>query len=255
MLVLILLMSHPVFASGSKDYIVTCNHHFMNSVNVLGRYSTLEKAKNRIKKANYRGEWYVYNVKEKAIAWPKLDTPRKKVKKAIKWVKAVANDPRHGYTCEGELSKSGCSLKWNRWGKLGDYSCSTLVATAYELFGFVSLRKIARDNHYKIDTYYGRHTGYSSINIIKAIKKSRKFKDISKSFRRNPNCLKAGDILVKGNRRHVAIMISKNMLAEGIMNEKYEEYSKSSPGDQLNGSEIRMCPYYSDFYYAFRPIV
>ena len=115
---------------------------------------------------------------EKKIAWPDLGTESKKIRKAVAWAEAVACDNRHGYSTEGEAAKDGCSLRWPRWGKKGDYSCSTVLAMAFELFDFYSMRKNAFEKGYTTSVRFLKKpfVGFSSRNVVKVLKHSTKFR-------------------------------------------------------------------------------
>lgn len=258
---LLVTPSTSVFAktknNAKKRYIVTCNHNYDNEYNTLGKYSTVEKARAKIKKQKkaYRGQWYVYDKTTKKIVWPDLSTDKKKAKKAVSWVTAVGNDPRHGYTCEGERSTSGCDLKWPRWGKKGDYSCSTLVATAYELFGLFNARTYCWKHNLKIYAGgLGNVRGFSSRNFAEALRHSDKFKEITKQYRKKgKKYLQAGDIVITRPNLHTGMIISKGRIVEGAGNENGAEFQVSRPGDQRGGNELRVSRYNGGFYWVFRP--
>ena len=248
-----------------KRYIVTCNHHYDNKYNTLAKTDTLKEAKTKIEKQpkQYKGEWYVYDSKTKKIVWPDLSTNKKKINKAISWAIGIANDPRHGYDTNGEPSSTNCDLKWKRWGKCGDYSCSTIVATAYELFGFFNARTYAWNNNLKMALTGStkKFHGYNAYNIAQCLKGTKKFKDISSKYHKNGrSILKAGDIVVNDRQDHTALIVTNQRIVEGALNENYQEYASSIPGDQRNGSELSIRSYMGGYKfsgsikYVFRPV-
>ncbi|MBQ2627944.1 MAG: hypothetical protein IJG17_09170 [Eubacterium sp.] len=242
----------------SGRYIVTCNHHYDNKYNTLGKYKTIESARKKIKKQSkdIRGEWYVYDKKTKKIVWPDLSTDKKKVKKTIAWAKAVANDnKRHGFTCVGERTRNGCSLKWDRWGKNEDYACSTVVETAYELFGFFNARTYSWKHNLKLRAGgLGYIRGYSSQTIAAALKGSKKFKNVTTEYRKKgKKMLRAGDILITSSQFHTAMMVTSRTLIEGAGNETGREFAPGRPGDQKGGNEIRKIGFYNGFGIVYRP--
>lgn len=250
----------------AKRYIVTCNHHYDNQYNTLGKYASLDSAVRRIRKVSgaNRGQWYVYDAMEKKIAWPDLGTESKKIRKAVAWAEAVACDNRHGYSTEGEAAKDGCSLRWPRWGKKGDYSCSTVLAMAFELFDFYSMRKNAFEKGYTTSVRFLKKpfVGFSSRNVVKVLKHSTKFRDISSAFRKS-NCsrgiLKPGDVVVTAGMNHTAMITNNHCLVQATCNESKVEYGRSRPGDQT-GSEIYLRNYLGSnlgdggIWWVFRPI-
>lgn len=270
MLVIVVLMQVPVLAGKSvyntsyksrKRYVVTCNHHYDNKYNTVYKTDSVRDAKAFIgsEPAGTRGQWYVYDSRDEKIVWPDLSTNAKKLKKIVQWTVAVAKDPRHGYDCDGEKSSDNCSLKWKRWGKCGDYSCSTLVATPFELFGYCSFRSYASKHKLKIH-YTGSsasESGYNASAVAACARGSGLFKDISAAYRaKGSSILKPGDILVNKRTDHTAIIVTKGRLAEGALNENNSEYGASRPGDQRNNREIRISRYSGmpgGVLYVFRP--
>lgn len=244
----------------TKRYIVTCNYHYDNKVNTLGKYSTLKNAKQKISRQSSltRGQWYIYDCVTKKVVWPDLSTTQKKVKKAISWLKAVARDSRHGYSCEGENTNTNLKTHWGRWGARGDYSCSTLAATAYELTGLTSLRKVAGEKKLKMTALRRTYTGYNSTTTGRSCLKSKHFKDVTSKLRKyGRSGLKAGDILVGAGGRHVGVYVGDGRIVEATINEVGREYAgygpgQVTPGDQ-RGSEIRIHPYDGRWQQAYRP--
>ena len=115
-------------------------------------------------------------------------------------------------------------------------------------------------------TYYtsDRHgpiRGLNANNIVAAMKGSKKFKDVSSEFaKKGKNSLQPGDVVVNSNQTHTAIIVTKNRIVEGNLNENYSEFGKSKPGDQRGGGEINISNYMSGSYafykeikYVFRP--
>lgn len=239
-------------------YLVTSNINQTSSVNILGRYETLKQAKKAVSSepASTRGQWYIYNTEngKNVMVWPSLKSTDDRVKKAVKWAVAVSKDSRHGYSCEGEQSNDNTRTSLGRWGSKGDYSCSTLAATAYELAGIVNLRSIAKNS--KLTCNAGGRivkNGLNAGNFAAACTKSKKFNDIT-SIMKSKGCkaLKAGDILVTSTGGHVVIYIGNGQIVEAVINELGREYATPRPGDQT-GWEIRISSYWSRTYgRAFR---
>ncbi len=246
-------------------YVVTCNHHYDNTYNTLAKCDTPKEARERIRKEplGTRGQWYVWDSKEKKIVWPDLSTDKKKISKIVQWSVAVGKDARHGYDTEGERFSNGCDLKWKRWGKCGDYGCSPLVETPFELFGFFNMRTFAWNHHL---TYYtsdrlGPLRGFNANNIVPVLRKSKKFKELTSDYmRRGKSMLQPGDIIVNSNQTHCAIVVTDHRIVEGNLNENGLEFQRSKPGDQRGGYELSISHYsnpsfyfYRQIYYVFRP--
>lgn len=231
---------------------VSSNGHYKNKYNVLNTYETLPAAINAInkQKASTRGQWYVYDLQDgRKRVWPALATKQEQVNKAVAWAKSIAADSKHGYSCYGELYKGSNDNKWDRWGKYGEYSCSTLIVTAYELAGFADLRSVAAKTKLKI-LQSGR-VGINSTCMASALKKSGRFTNITKKVK-GMKSLKPGDVLVQ--TYHVAMYIGGGKIVEASMNEVGREYAKARPGDQT-GREIRVCSYYGGWGAFYRPKV
>ena len=264
LLAFIVLTVMPVSAarkktSGKKKrYLVTCNYHYDNKYNNLASYGSINEAKKKIRKQDpkTRGEWFIYDRLEKKVVWPELSTTRKKISKAIAWTKAVANDSRHGYSCQGESKRSNLQLHWGRWGKKGDYSCSTLVAVAYELSGLADMRTVCKKSGIRMTSQKKHLTGLNSTSIGKAAVKTKHFRDITGRLKKQgKKALKAGDLLVTRSRSHVGMYVGKGWIAEARINEigwEYAGYPPVRPGDQT-GNEIRISPYDKRWHYAYRP--
>lgn len=239
----------------SKKYIVTCDGRQFSGKSVLGTYSTYNQALNAINSTPYKNEWFIYEVTDhKSLVYPDLSTPAKQINNAINWAKAIAADNTHGYSCYGELTETGLDSKWDRWGKYGEYSCSSLVASALENSGFVNLREVAKANNMKMSNGV---IGLNSTNFWPLTLKSGKFRDITNEYKANGvKCLQPGDIL--GNSKHVMMYIGNNTIVEATMNELNIEYAKATPGDQT-GKEIRVGRFYGkgsygNWVYAVRPL-
>ena len=264
--VLILQLSAPTLAAVKRErYVVTSNWYYDNDYNIIGRYSSRESAINAIKRQPEatRGQWYVYDTSKGAVVYPlKVKTRRGQIEKAVDWARAIARDSRHGYSCAGELSGENLHLVSGRWGRHGDYSCSTLVVMAYELTGFAKIRLAATRNISTFVQLKGKHRGgekfrgISSVNLGEILLATTRFKEITAPFRRNGmSYLEAGDVLIPVSRSHVMMYIGSGKFVEGRTNEKGIEYLENpKPGDQ-SGSEITITNYRSDFYRVYRPIV
>ena len=241
-----------------KRYVVTCNHYYDNKYNTLSKCVSVKEAVAKIKKVKkaYRGQWYVWDSREKKIVWPDLSTREKKIKKIVAWALAAGNDPRHGYDTQGEHTYTGCNLKWKRWGKCGDFGCSTFVAMPYELFGYFNMRTFCWKHKYTILAGpLGRVRNFSAQNIVKCLKHSGKFKNVSKQFaRRGVSMLKPGDIVTNSDQSHTAIIVSGHRIVEGNLNENWQEFQKSKPGDQKHNLEINVSHYNRPSYHFFKGI-
>ena len=246
-------------------YIVTCNWYYDNTDNVIGRYTSRESAIAAIKRqpAATRGQWYVYDASKGDVVYPlKMKTRSGQIEKAVDWARAIARDSRHGYSCAGELSGENLHLVSGRWGRHGDYSCSTLVVMAYELTGFAKIRLAATRNISTFVQLKGKHRGgekfrgISSVNLGEILLATTRFKEITAPFRRiGVSYLEAGDVLIPVSRSHVMMYIGRGKCVEGRTNEQGIEYlDNPKPGDQ-SGSEITITNYRSDFYRVYRPIV
>lgn len=235
----------------NNRFVISCNGNYFNKYNVLDSYNTLDEAISRIQGNKHRNEWYVYDRENGSKrVWPEFATKQDQVNRAVAWATAIAKDSKHGYTCNGELGASGLKTTCGRWGRYGDYSCSTLVTMAYELTGFTNLRSVAKK--YRLRMRNGV-IGLNSNTMAQALTKSRCFKNITDKYRaKGVKYLKAGDIV--GNSGHVAMYIGRNRLVEAIINETFSPYGSSRAGDQL-GWEIRIVGYYGGWSYVYRPKV
>ncbi len=237
--------------SNKNRYVVTCNRNYTNNYNILGRYDSLASAVASINRqpSSTKGQWFVLDTSNKKVVWPDLSTAGKKISKAVAWAHAVANDPKHGYSCDGELSASGnLNIKSGRWGVNGDYSCSTLPMSAYDVVSFCDFKAVAKKNNIRMNGY----VGLNSFNVIKAIEKSGKFRNISSDYARLGNsALRPGDMVLTPNQGHCAIYIGSGQFVEATCNENGQEYGQGRPGDQ-NGIEIRI-KVKGGWGFAFRP--
>lgn len=243
--------SKPVVVKDKDRYIVSCNINFSNQANTLGKYNTKEKAIAAVKAQPYatRGQWFVYDCKSGMdLVYPELKTRTQKINAVTEWAAAVAADSRHGYSCVGECSDHNVRINLERWGKSGDYSCSTLVAMAYELAGGVNLRKVVAQCAISTKAN-GRTYQYSinSSNIAAACLKSEKFKDVTSDYKsRGVSALQTGDILINRSGGHVVMYIGDGKIVEAAMNELGREYATPKVGDQT-GKEIRVKRFYGSW--------
>ena len=135
---------------------------------------------------------------------------------------------------------------------------------AYELFGFCNIRNTAWNKQlvYYTTDGYGPLIGYNANNLVRTLKRSKKYRDISAQFaKKGKKILKPGDILVNSNQVHAGLIVTKNRIVEGCLNENRQEYQASIPGDQRGGREMKIENYMSPSYsfsggikYVFRPI-
>ena len=207
-------------------YIVTCNWYYDNDYNVIGRYTSRESAIAAIKRqpAATRGQWYVYDAAKGEVVYPlKVKTRSGQIEKAVDWARAVAKDNRHGYSCAGELSGQNLHLVSGRWGRYGDYSCSTLVVMAYELAGFAKLRLAATRNSSMFVQLNRKirggekFRGISSVNLGEVLLATKRFKEITAPFRRNGvSYLEVGDVLIPVSRSHVMIYIDNSCMKKSV---------------------------------------
>ena len=263
----LVLMPETAVAGDGKDgrFIITCNWYYDNDYNVLKKCQSRQEAVGYIKKQprSIRAEWYVYDAEADSIVYPeKVKTRSGQVLRAVDWVKAVANDSRHGYSCAGELTYRNLHLSSGRWGRYGDYSCSTLAVMMYELSGFAKIRASAARNLVKFIQIQGKERagaaipGISSVNLGSVLMATGRFSDVSAAYRSyGMAALKAGDILIPRNKTHVAIYTGHGLITEGRGNELRREYHPNPhPGDQLGGQELMNTGYHSGFYYVYRPV-
>ncbi len=262
--VLILQLSAPASAAVKpRRYVVTCNWYYDNDYNVIGRYSSRESAIAAIKRqpAATRGQWYVYDASKGDVVYPlKVKTRSGQIEKAVDWARAIARDSRHGYSCAGELSGENLHLVSGRWGRYGDYSCSTLVVMAYELAGFARIRLSATRKGMIFSQVLGKpqggraFCGISSVNLGRVFMETGEFMDITKSFEdRGISVLKPGDVLVSKNLGHVAIYLGNNRIAEARTNEEGIEYLNNPKHGDQKGNEIVITTLPLGFYHVYRP--
>ncbi|MDO4647062.1 MAG: hypothetical protein Q4B26_00330 [Eubacteriales bacterium] len=207
-----------------ERYWVTSNHFYHTTQNTLGHYKTIDAAKQAISKvaSSTRDEWYVYDRTAKKMVYPVLTTNKQKIDFLVKWVKAIANDNKHVYSSVGELFADNMTLSTTaplpaRWGVYGNYSCSTLIEIGFEISGYTNLREICRKNNLRMNAYFGRRVGYNSTTMVKAMQLSRKFKEVTATYRsKGYGSLKPGDILFTSGEGHVAIYVGNNRCVEAV---------------------------------------
>ena len=245
-------------SSAARKYVVTSNYNYTSGVSILGEYPSIDAAVSAIhaQKPAKQGQWFVVVKGTRQVVWPDLTTNAQKVQKALDWAYGVASDPKHGYSCEGELTNTGCDTKWGRRGRKGDHSCSTLVIMAYELAGIANLRSICQEKHYTIPVGRGRRVvSLSSKNIHQAIAASGQFTNVTSQYKSAPSkkgFLIPGDILIMAGRRHVGLYYGNGRILEATMNEKRREYATPRPGDQTS-REIWLSPWQLGWCEVWRP--
>ena len=220
-----------------ERYVVRCNRHYSNNANTLGTYSSLDEAIKAIQRqpAATRGQWFVYDRTnpDKAL-YPEAKTSSQKVMLAVNWAKAIASDSRHGYCCIGECSDNNVDVSLGRWGKDGDYSCSTLVAMAYEMADIVNLRDVTSKHH--LSCVANGNTYSNSLNctdFADACMKSGKFQNVTEEYKKKgTSALRPGDIMITSDKSHVAMFIGRGQLVEAAMNELGREFAIPRSGDQ-----------------------
>ena len=139
-----------------------------------------------------------------------------KVKNALNFMLAIANDSSHGYD------------QIFRWGERGDYDCSSLVITAFEQAGIL------------LKTHGATYTG----NMKQAALRCG-FIDVTGSVAlSNGKGIKPGDILLN-TVHHVAVAVTENgaTIVHASINEKGGARG-GKPGDQT-GREICTRGYYN----------
>lgn len=232
-------------AQDRERYVVSCNINFDNEVNTLGRYPTREKAAAAIQaqSADTRGQWFIYDSQNQMeLIYPQLQTRSQRLEAAVRWMLAVEADPRHGYSCEGEETDNNYQIDHNRWGKRGDYSCSTLVVMACELTGVADLRSVAAGSRLSCRAH-GREyrCGISSDNLAALCLRSGRFADVTETVRKKgTGGLRRGDILIRADGRHTAAYLGNGLIVHAVTNEMGVEYASPQPGDQDGGREIRI---------------
>lgn len=135
-----------------------------------------------------------------------------RINKAISWMEETAKDDRHGY-CQD-----------HRWGKDGDYDCSSAVITAWEQAGVPVKSKGA--------TYTG-----NMLSVFKA----NGFQDVTALVNRSTGAgLVRGDVLLN-TVHHTAMYCGDGKEVEASINEKGTAHG-GKPGDQT-GKEFLIRSY------------
>lgn len=131
-----------------------------------------------------------------------VSTVQDRINKAISWMEDTARDDRHGY-CQD-----------HRWGKDGDYDCSSAVITAWEQAGVPVKTKGA--------TYTG-----NMLSVFKA----NGFQDVTALVNRSTGAgLVRGDVLLN-TAHHTAMYCGDGKEVEASINEKGTAHG-GKPGDQ-----------------------
>lgn len=144
----------------------------------------------------------------------KVSTQQTVVDKAVEWMENIANDNSHGYD------------QRYRWGEHGDFDCSSMVISAWELAGV------------KVKTDGATYTGN-----MRRVFLANGFRDVTASIDLTTGSgLKRGDVLLN-DANHTAMAISAGKLVQASINEK-GGVSGGKPGDQT-GREIGFCGYYN----------
>ena len=131
-----------------------------------------------------------------------VSTVQDRINKAINWMEETAKDDRHGY-CQD-----------HRWGKDGDYDCSSAVITAWEQAGVPVKTKGA--------TYTG-----NMLSVFKA----NGFQDVTALVNRSTGAgLARGDVLLN-TVHHTAMYCGNGKEVEASINEKGTAHG-GKPGDQ-----------------------
>lgn len=137
---------------------------------------------------------------------------QEKINKAIAWMEETAKDDRHGY-CQD-----------HRWGKDGDYDCSSAVITAWEQAGVPVKSRGA--------TYTG-----NMLSVFKA----NGFVDVTAQVNRSTGAgLVRGDVLLN-TVHHTAMYCGDGKEVEASINEKGTAHG-GKPGDQT-GKEFLIRSY------------
>lgn len=141
-----------------------------------------------------------------------VSTVQETINKAITWMEETAKDDRHGY-CQD-----------HRWGKDGDYDCSSAVITAWEQAGVPVKSKGA--------TYTG--------NMLPVFK-ANGFVDVTAQVNRSTGAgLVRGDVLLN-TVHHTAMYCGDGKEVEASINEKGTAHG-GKPGDQT-GKEFLIRSY------------
>ena len=234
---LFLLTCAPVPASAAARYYVRASFKDRGTQKLVTR--NLIRAR---RAADRNAQYYVYDSKGNVV-YPRYRSVKKKVKRAVAWLKAITKDDRHGFYCDPKLeSVSGYSTvkryapytkktykKMKGYGerdgkKCGDYNCSTAVIVAYREAGIADLPA---------------HGGVCVGNFVKTARKHG-FREVTSEVDTATGAgLKKGDVLASigtGRRNHMAVYLGKGRLFwagydwDGI------------PGDG-SGSELTTRPY------------
>ncbi len=140
-----------------------------------------------------------------------------KAETAIKWMEDTAKDDRHGY------------CQTHRWGKDGDYDCSSAVYTAWEHAGI------------PVKTYSFEKYGCAYTGVMLAVFKHFGFEDVINKVNLATGAgLKRSDILLN-DKHHVAMYCGNGMEVEASINEKGTA-TGGTPGDQT-GKEFLIRAY------------
>ena len=144
-------------------------------------------------------------------------TNMSKAETAIKWMEDTAKDNRHGY------------CQTHRWGKDGDYDCSSAVYTAWEHAGI------------PVKTYSFEKYGCAYTGVMLAVFKHFGFEDVINKVNLATGAgLKRSDILLN-DKHHVAMYCGNGMEVEASINEKGTA-TGGTPGDQT-GKEFLIRAY------------
>ena len=253
LLVFLVLFSGTAFAA-PKRYLVTSNWNYTNEYNVLRSFAKLANAKRAIQRqsASIRAEWYIVDTESgKQVVYPQLNNNREKIRQAVAWAKAITADNRHGYDCGGERMRRNTRLPFKRWGKKGDYSCSTLVIMAYELAGFENLRALAAKKKLTCTIEGKTVLGLNSSNLAKACKLSVRFRAVTTAYKKKgQKALRAGDVLIRDG--HVAMYVGGGKMVQATCNENGGMFG-GKPGDQPGG-ELMCCGFSGPWTAVFRPV-
>jgi hypothetical protein len=172
----------------------------------------LDKAKEVSKKNK---QLYVFD-KNGKVLYPVHSSVKAKIERAVQWANAVQADPRHGY----DNTDSG------RWGQKGDFACSSLIITAYQLAGVPVKDKGAT----------------VTANMREAFLKAG-FADVTKHVNFTTCAgLVRGDVLINPGK-HTELYIGTKRLIGARGNAYGPGPEHGKPGDQ--GGEIVKTAYYN----------
>ena len=172
----------------------------------------LDKAKEVSKKNK---QLYVFD-KTGKVLYPVHSSVKAKIERAVQWANAVQADPRHGY----DNTDSG------RWGQKGDFACSSLIITAYQLAGVPVKDKGAT----------------VTANMKEAFLKAG-FADVTKHVNFTTCAgLVRGDVLINPGK-HTELYIGTKRLIGARGNAYGPGPEHGKPGDQ--GGEIVKTAYYN----------